>query len=541
MKRLFTIIAVIIGFWSVATYAWVPGEDFTDPRDSKVYRTAQIGSQVWMTENLNVGELIMSTQAGYQMSDNGKIERYCWDNGTQGCDGTNGQMKRGGFYEWKEALQNYTGQQPQLPTRGICPNGWHIPSNAEWNTLFATIGAKDQPTLATAMLTGGSSGFNALLTGYRCTFTGSFRVSATAADTRTYYYTSEQADAENAPVIEIGASTFVLMNIPKSIGVCIRCIADSSNTPKPLINIIDTDIKFGEAEIDSTKEFELKIKNAGDAVLSISKMVINNNPDKAFVFMNPGFPLKIGAGRTETVVVKFTPKESKQYNSQLVITSNDETNTDYTLNLSGKGISSKPQISCASSFDMGLLEEGSSKTKKFSIKNSGDGELKINNVQLLNNNKEAFSINTFSGPVYIDGKDSIQIDVTFNPLEIGDYTATLRIYSNDEGTPQKDVAITGKASGQGAVGDDNSIFSINVNPNPFNSSTKCVINMLETKHIQIELCDINGRIVKVIYDGILAIGEKSFTIEGSNLESGVYIIKTKVDDYTTSTKIVITR
>jgi uncharacterized protein (TIGR02145 family) len=205
---------------------WQPGEPITDARDGQTYSTVVIGSQVWMAENLNIGTVIASNGPGALMKDNGIIEKYCWDDAQGNCDGDNGMMKRGGFYEWEEAVQYWQGQ-PALPVQGICPDGWHIPSNAEWNTLLNYLGGA---TAYTPMLDGGASGFDALLTGYRCTMNGGFRASAMSADTRTYFWTSEQTDAGNAPFVEIGQQSLQAFAFQKSIGLCVRCIMNDAAT-----------------------------------------------------------------------------------------------------------------------------------------------------------------------------------------------------------------------------------------------------------------------------------------------------------------------
>ncbi|MFC2129933.1 FISUMP domain-containing protein [Bacteroidota bacterium] len=223
MKNYIYLFFLVLFLQSGLNAEWIPGDDFTDERDGQAYKTVLIGEQVWMAENLNIGTLIPTTKAGYEMSDNGIIEKYCWDNDEGTCDGADGKMKRGGFYEWMEAMQYWT-SQPELPVRGICPEGWHIPSNDEWNELIAFLG--DGLTAGQKMLVGGGSGFEALLTGYRCTMTGSFRVSATSSDTRTYFWTAEQYDGENAPLFELGAESFTSFAFSKSLGLCVRCIWD---------------------------------------------------------------------------------------------------------------------------------------------------------------------------------------------------------------------------------------------------------------------------------------------------------------------------
>ena len=205
---------------------WNPGDVITDERDGQTYKTVKIGNQIWMAENLNIGTIIPSTSPGYEMSNNDVIEKYCWDNEAGNCDGSDGTMKRGGFYEWKEAMQFWDGQ-PELPVKGICPKGWHIPANSEWNELFANTGGDNA---FTNLLQGGNSGFDAFLTGYRCTMTGAFRISAMSEDVRTYYWTSEQSDNENAPLMEIGQGSLVSFAFQKSLGLCIRCIMDDPST-----------------------------------------------------------------------------------------------------------------------------------------------------------------------------------------------------------------------------------------------------------------------------------------------------------------------
>jgi len=81
---------------------------FTDPRDGKVYKTAKIGNQVWMAKNLD-----------YDAPDS-----KCYDN-----DPTNGE-KYGRLYNWETAMK-------------VCPMGWHLPSNDEWQTLVDFVGGKE--------------------------------------------------------------------------------------------------------------------------------------------------------------------------------------------------------------------------------------------------------------------------------------------------------------------------------------------------------------------------------------------------------------
>lgn len=97
--------------------------------EGQVYNTVQIGDQCWLKENLNVGTRINSTHGGFQQTNSGMIEKYCFDNNEANCD------VYGGLYEWPEAMQNVTTEGAQ----GICPAGFHIPTDNEWKILEGTI------------------------------------------------------------------------------------------------------------------------------------------------------------------------------------------------------------------------------------------------------------------------------------------------------------------------------------------------------------------------------------------------------------------
>lgn len=98
------------------------GTPFIDARNGLEYNTVKIGEQCWMAQNLNIGTQISG--GGYQ-TDNDLIEKFCYGNNADNCE------TYGGLYEWNEMMQ-YTTQEG---TQGICPTGWHLPSNAEWTTM----------------------------------------------------------------------------------------------------------------------------------------------------------------------------------------------------------------------------------------------------------------------------------------------------------------------------------------------------------------------------------------------------------------------
>jgi uncharacterized protein (TIGR02145 family) len=103
------------------------GQHITDIRDGKTYNTILIGTQCWLAQNLNVGKKINGTS---EQTNNSIIEKYCYNNLESNCN------IYGGLYEWSEMMQ----YDSISDTQGICPEGFHVPKMAEWDTLIIFLG-----------------------------------------------------------------------------------------------------------------------------------------------------------------------------------------------------------------------------------------------------------------------------------------------------------------------------------------------------------------------------------------------------------------
>ena len=116
----------------------------TDSRDQKVYRTVTIGTQTWMAENLNYADSIKTPSL--------KGKSWCYGDVAANCD------VAGRLYTWAAAIDSVklaTDAENPLDcgygktcglsgkVQGICPSGWHLPSESEWNTLITKVGGKD--------------------------------------------------------------------------------------------------------------------------------------------------------------------------------------------------------------------------------------------------------------------------------------------------------------------------------------------------------------------------------------------------------------
>jgi uncharacterized protein (TIGR02145 family) len=125
--------------------------------DGNQYTAVRIGEQVWMKENLSV------TRA----PDGTLIDSYCYN------DDTANVARYGRLYTWDMAMNGSTLECSQ----GICPEGWHLPSDREWIELEICLGMSaaeaEKPNTwrgtdeGARLREGGSSGYDALYSGRR--------------------------------------------------------------------------------------------------------------------------------------------------------------------------------------------------------------------------------------------------------------------------------------------------------------------------------------------------------------------------------------
>lgn len=195
------------------------GDSILDSRDSQKYPTVLIGAQCWMKRNLNYGQMINSSGA---QTNNSTPEKYCYDNLTGNCD------TYGGMYQWDELMQYSTTESVQ----GLCPSGWHIPSDSEWKTLEIALGMSQAEAdlaniwrgtgIGTSLKVGGASGFEALIAGGLWGPGGPFLY----INSMTYFWTSTESGSNawrrclSATADNVGRwNTF-----PKTYGFSVRCV-----------------------------------------------------------------------------------------------------------------------------------------------------------------------------------------------------------------------------------------------------------------------------------------------------------------------------
>ena len=186
-----------------------------------------------MAENLNIGTMV---NGNGNQTDNATIEKYCYSDNTTNCD------TYGGLYQWDEMMQYVTTEG----TQGICPTGWHLPTEAEYKTMEMQLGMSNAQADATgwcgtdegSKLSGneplwtngaldqnanfGTSGFDALPGGYRGT-SGSFTDLANEA---LFWSSSESGTDAWGRGLSNDNTQVDRANSTQTYGFSVRCVGD---------------------------------------------------------------------------------------------------------------------------------------------------------------------------------------------------------------------------------------------------------------------------------------------------------------------------
>ena len=175
--------------------------EYLDVRDSQVYRTVQIGEQVWMAQNLNY------------KNDN---QSFCFDSDTLYC------KEKGRLYTWENALK-------------VCPEGWHLPDSSEYNALIDFVEKNNNGLPTKKSLTSGTFnifGFSIILgSGY--VVRGEYSNEG-GGNGNSYFWTASETDGldssrppetfARARGIRTSSNALVKLSWEKIHALAVRCI-----------------------------------------------------------------------------------------------------------------------------------------------------------------------------------------------------------------------------------------------------------------------------------------------------------------------------
>ena len=206
-----------------------------DVRDQKTYKTIVIGTQTWMAENLNYSVAMFE-------------QNWCYENSLDSC------AKYGRLYTWSVAMDSARTFKdcdssgicsPIYPARGICPEGWHIPSREDFETLITTVGGGDLELASKSLRSANgwktnstysngtdTFGFSALPSGWRCGVKKNGMDDFISIGEEAMFWSSTKVPRSGVETMCLGGRDIVIDNLfcnrssTKKEGIPVRCIKD---------------------------------------------------------------------------------------------------------------------------------------------------------------------------------------------------------------------------------------------------------------------------------------------------------------------------
>lgn len=209
---------------------------FTDSRDGNEYNWVQIGDQVWMAENLAYLPSVNMVVDGSEDAAGSYYYVYGYD-GTNVADAkaTDNYATYGVLYNWTAAMDGEASSTTNPSgIQGVCPTGWHLPSDAEWTELTEYLGGTSDAggklketgtTHWNSPNTGATNetGFTALPGGYRIDNDSSGDIGYYG-----YWWSATGSNAADAwfRYMDYSNSSVSRSNYFKEVGFSVRCVRD---------------------------------------------------------------------------------------------------------------------------------------------------------------------------------------------------------------------------------------------------------------------------------------------------------------------------
>ena len=108
--------------------------------DGNVYNTVQIGTQCWMKQNLKTTKYADGTYISQGSTTSTTTAYWYYPNNSSSNKATYGLL-----YNWKAVMRNSSSSSADPSgVQGVCPTGWHVPSDAEWTQLINYVSSQSQ-------------------------------------------------------------------------------------------------------------------------------------------------------------------------------------------------------------------------------------------------------------------------------------------------------------------------------------------------------------------------------------------------------------
>jgi len=212
----------------------IVGEELVEDIDGNLYPTVTIGTQTWLSKNLQAkhysnGEEIESIRISSQWTTFEPTTKACVHYSQ--FDSEKQKELDGLLYTWAAATNGLASSTANEKIQGVCPVGYHIPNQAEWDEMLLNVGQdettaklllNDTAIWKTSEMLTNSSGFSAAGSGYINSTVGVFD----RLGTDTFFWTSNVEDNDYGLGITMSSSYIIYSPYLKTDGFSVRCVKD---------------------------------------------------------------------------------------------------------------------------------------------------------------------------------------------------------------------------------------------------------------------------------------------------------------------------
>ena len=225
----------------------------------------------------------------------------------------------------------------------------------------------------------------------------------------------------------------------------------------PAINVNPTALNFGNVNVGSSSTLSVTVANTGTGDLIISGVTSPSAPFSKIA--DTCSNQTIVQGTNCTISIQFAPTVSGTFSSSFIIQSNDPTMPNYTITLTGTGISGPQIVATPNPLDFGTVNVNSPSILTVTVQNTGSQNLTFTSIT---NPASPFSIvsgGTCTNSTTLAPTNTCTIRVQFIPTTENTFNGSFIINSNAGNAPAYTISLTG-------IG--RAVPQISISPNPVN-------------------------------------------------------------------------
>jgi Abnormal spindle-like microcephaly-assoc'd, ASPM-SPD-2-Hydin/Protein of unknown function (DUF1573) len=208
----------------------------------------------------------------------------------------------------------------------------------------------------------------------------------------------------------------------------------SSRQPELLASV--SSVSFGSVLIGSSTTQSITLTSSGTTTVNLSQASVSGS---GFTMSGIATPMKLTAGQTATLTVKFTPEQAGNVTGGISLVS-DAMNSPTLISLSGSGTAATVQLSVTpTSLNFGNVAVGATGIQTTTLTNTGNSSVDIAQITVSGG---GFSTTGTMPPSTLTGGQTATLSIAFSPTGASNFTGTVSVGSNATNSPAT-ISLTG--------------------------------------------------------------------------------------------------